>query len=159
MKSNFSTETTDKWGAALIRVYELQGRADFEKYQYCISKIIRLRANQKLGKKLLECVKHISKPKRVLLDTLTAIMLDDLMNTNTRILAVDALRELVPKKALQASHAGESVVQAMKDLMNSPQLSAFHNTVKNALKSINRELHNNNLIHVLSSNVAREVNP
>ena len=87
------------------------------------------------------------------------IMLNDSLNTNSRTLAVKALRVLVPKKALLSSYTVESVGRAMKDIINSPQLSAFHNTVKNALKSINKEIQNNKLRQVLSLNVTRELRP
>ncbi len=159
MKRNYPTETIDKWGAALIRVYELQGPADFEKYQYGIARILHLRANRKSGEKLLQYAKDISRPKEVLLNALTKIMLSDSLSTNSRTLAVNALRVLVPKKALLNSNTVESVGRAMEDIINSPQLSAFHNTVKNALKSINKEVQNNKLRQVLSLNVTRELRP
>ncbi len=158
MKRNYPTETIDKWGAALIRIYELQGIADFEKYQYSITKILRLRANQKIGEKLLQYAKDISKPKGVLLDALTAIMLGNSINTGSRVLAVNALRVLVPKKSLYDGYTGEEVNRAMKDIINSPQLSVFHNAVKNALKSISKEMQNNKLQRVLFSNVTKEMN-
>jgi len=151
-------ENIDKWGKTFVRVYELQGPAAFEKYQYSIANMLCLRANQKLGEKLLEYVKDISEPKDVLLDVLTAIMLDDLMNINSRILAVAALRELVPKISPYARYTRESVVRAMKDSINSPQTPVLHEAVANALKSINREMQTNTLRLVLPSNVTKEIN-
>lgn len=133
-------DTIDKWGAMLSRVYELQGSLTFEKYQYSIASILRSRASWELTERMLEHVKDISSPKDVLIDEISAIMLDDNVNINTRIFAADALRVLLPKRISYATSSGAYVVRAMRDILNSPQTKVFHDAVSSVLESIDAKM-------------------
>ncbi len=152
-------EDIDRWGKKFARVYELQGPASFEKYQYSIANIIRFRANQKSGEQLLKYVRDIARPKDVLFEALISIMFNDFVNTSSRILVVEALRVLTPKRPVDSRYTRESVIRAMEDVFNSPQISALHHAIKKAMKSINTEIQQNNLKQILSLTVERELTP
>lgn len=150
-------EDIDRWGKRFARVYELQGPASFEKYQYSIANIIKLRANHISGNQMLKYVRDIAKPNDILFEALISIMFNDFVNTNSRVLAVKALEVLTPKRSTNSRYTRESVIAAMKDVLNSPQISTLHNAVKKAMKTIDREMQQNYLKHVSTSTVEREI--
>ncbi|HOE17841.1 MAG TPA: hypothetical protein PLX02_10770 [Syntrophorhabdaceae bacterium] len=153
MKRYYLSEAIDKWATAFIRIYERQGIADFEKYQYSIAKILRLGPNHEQEEKLLAYVKDITNPKDVLLEALAAIMLNNSINNNSRILAVNALRVLLPIIMPNTKHIRESIVRAMEGIINSPEKTVFYDTVKDTLKSINMAMQKDSQNRALLSNV------
>ncbi len=155
MTRYFPTETIDKLGTALIRIFERQGPKAFEKYQHILAKILQTDTNGKLGGKLLEYAKNITHPKDVLFDALTAIMRDDSATDNARILAVNALGTLLPKRMPQAIHIGESIGRAMRDVINSAQTAVFRDTLKNTLQFIIMEVTRSSLKQTLLFNAPR----
>lgn len=154
MKRYFLPDNIDKWGMALVGVYERCGPADFEKYQYSVAAMLRRKADKELGEKLLEYVKDISEPKDVLLEVLISIMFNDFMNNNSRIRAVDALRVLVPKRMPNSRYTGEFIVRAMKDVINSLGASGIRGTVNKAMKSIRMDIQQNSLKNVLKQSIS-----
>jgi len=131
-------EDIEKWGKTFIRAYELQGIAAFAKYQYSIAtSILNQKISVDLREKLIQYIKDIPNPKDVLLEALIEIMFDDFYNVNTRILAVNALRALFPKRMPNSKYMQCAVTRVMEDIINSPQTPELHNTVEDALQSIN----------------------
>ncbi len=155
MTRYFPAETIHKWGTALLRIYERRGPKAFERYQYILAKIIQIDANGKLGGKLLEYAKNITNPKEVLFDALTAIMRDDLASDNARILAIHALRTLLPRRMPHAIHIGQSIERAMRDVTISAQTSVLHEIVNDALQFIITEVTRNSLKQTLLFNATR----
>ncbi len=150
-------EDIEKWGRTFIRVYELQGPAAFGKYQYSIANVLSLKTNTELGEQLLKYIRHIPNPKDMLFEVLIDIMLNGYVNTNCRILALEALAELFPKRMPYSRYTQETIIQAMEDAVHSPQTLAFRNAVKDVLKSMNVEIQKGTPKHTFSQSVAGEV--
>lgn len=138
--ARYPAKDINKWAKTIIGLYESQGPAVFEKYQYSIAEIIRGKVNRQLRETLLEYVRHISRPRDVLLDALMIIVINDSMNTNARIRAVDALRVLLPKRMTYSKHSEMYVMKTMENVMQSPQITAFSRVLEKALKSMESRL-------------------
>lgn len=138
--ARYPAKDINKWAKTIIRLYESQGPAVFEKYQYSIAEIIRGKVNRQLREKLLEYVRDIARPKDVLLDALIITVTNDSMNTYTRIRAVDALRALLPKRMPSSRHTERYVMTTMENVRQSPQITAFSRVLEKAMKSMETRL-------------------
>ncbi len=138
--ARYPAEEINKWAKTFTRFYETKGPVVFEKYQYSIAEILRRKVDRQLREKLLEYVRHIARPRDVLLDALMATVANDSMNTNTRIRAVDALRALLPRRMSNSRHTETYVMKTMKNVMQSPQIAAFSRVLEKSMKSMETRL-------------------
>ena len=131
--AELAAEDVEKWGKTLVRIYEKQGAMAFAKYQFSIAKMILLKPDEELGQKLLEYTKHIPNPRDVLLGSLIEIMRNDSTNVDSRILAVDGLCVLYPKRMPYSQYTQDVFEKIMTNAICSSQDAGFQNALKEAM--------------------------
>ncbi|HQO64948.1 MAG TPA: hypothetical protein PK528_15170 [Syntrophorhabdus sp.] len=121
---------------------ELKEAYSLDEHQQLLSKILIHGGNWRLRERVLEYSMDIQKPTNEFLEAICCIVTNDEIYINLRILAVEALRILAPKK-IKETHVcprfkGISVLRILQNILESPQVPLFHDTAKKAKEAIDR---------------------
>lgn len=131
------------WWVVLEKLREMKTASALDECQHSLARILKYRDNWRLRETVLEYATDIHKPTNEFLEAICAIMTDDNIYISARILAVEALRVLVPRKIKQSTayptFRGVSVPRVLKNILDFPQVPMFHDAIARALKDIDQE--------------------
>ena len=127
----------NNWGAVLEIVDELAEAGKLSECQPGLIRILRHKVNWQLREEVLKQVAKIQSPSHHLIRQVLRILEDDNTYYDVRILASDALIQML--KNVQDSFGGEidmSVRKATERLKSTPHPSIFHNALKKLYSEI-----------------------
>lgn len=125
------------WGQALNTIEELSEQGKFGECQHGLTRILRYRGNWRLREEVLKRIAEIETPSEELIFQVVAILSDDNIYYDARIIACDSLVQLLEEG--QYSLAGESryrIGKAVEKLRSVPQPIYF----EKALNRLNMKL-------------------
>lgn len=128
------------WGSVLEHVDELTVNGQLDNCQPGLIRILRYKGNWRLREDVLKRVGEIESPSSQLLCQVVNVLDDDNTYYDVRILASDALIQLLKKP--RDGFDGEIEMQVRKvveRLRMSPQPLFFDNALKNLHSELNRE--------------------
>jgi len=123
-----------EWGKVLEEMDRLNTVGLLDDWQEELTRVLRYKDNWRLTERVLEYAKGVREPTEGFLKEICAIMCDTDVWLDNRILAADALGALVPKST--AGPGSNRIVEAMRDIINSPQPPILQNVVAKALASM-----------------------
>lgn len=138
MKPDGFGNLTD-WGNVLEKLDDIRKSGALGKHQAELVRVFRYKDNWRLTERVLECIKEIDTPGDELIEEACRIMCDEGAYLDMRILAADALGDLLPKRLRQSGETpafrGVPVIRVMKEVLDSPQAPIFHEAVSKALEA------------------------
>lgn len=139
MQSDIFGDLRD-WGRALDQIAELRSSGKLDEHQEELARVLRYRDNWRLREAALEAAEDISSPSDEILSQVLAIMMDEGVYWQARVLAADTLSHLIkkhdngPERALSLTEA--KVIEKMNMILGSPQPPIFHESVRRFLRAI-----------------------
>ena len=128
------------WGRVLDQIADLRRSGKLDEHQEGLTRILKYMDNWRLREETLEAVKDLKNPCDDLLSQVLEIMMDEDIYWQARVLAAEALSELLGKhregrkSALSASAA--KVIEKMHMILDSPQPPAFHDGIRRFLAAV-----------------------
>ena len=127
------------WGEVLDRIAQLKGSKSLDEHQGGLARILRYRDNWRLREAALKAAGDIASPSDELLSQVLAVMMDEDVYWQARVMAAEALNHLMQKESGgTASLNAAKVIEKMDALLSSPQPPALHDGVRRFLKAIER---------------------
>lgn len=126
------------WGHVLDKIEGLAKKKHLDEYQAGLTRILKYRDNWRLREAVLECVGQVEKPCSDLIREVMNIMADEGTYYDMRILATNALGELICKCSAdqEADSNRARCTELMRAFLESPQPPIFHEALENSLRSI-----------------------
>ncbi len=127
------------WGRVLEELQELKELGLLDEHQSGLKRILRYRGNWRLREYALECVKEVTAPTKDLVQEICALMCDEDVYPELRMLAVDAIRQLVLANPAMASlpfHREATVFERMKGLVGVPMHPLLQRKIARATEEI-----------------------
>ena len=128
------------WGRVLSLVEDIKKSKTLDTYQQGLVRILRYRDNWRLREIVLEYIKDLNNPSDELMLELITIMMDENIYYDARILAADAISELIPKckenQEQKVTISRAIIIEKMKALLDSPQPPMFHEAINKTLEVI-----------------------
>lgn len=118
------------WGSVIDRIEAMEKQRTLDHHQQGLARILRYRDNWRLRETVLKCIKHIRRPSGELLQALLAIMMDESIYHEARLMAAEALASAVVlqdgKTKLEDAVTVASVMEKMTALLKAPDVPVFH---------------------------------
>ena len=128
------------WGSVLEHVDELTVNGELDKCQPGLIRILRYKGNWRLREDVLKRVREIESPSSQLVSQVLNVLDDDNTYYDVRILASDALIQLLKKTRDSVDDEIEMQVRkVVEQLMVSPQPVLFDEALTNLYSELNRE--------------------
>lgn len=127
------------WERVLEESEELKELGLLDEHQSGLMRVLRYRGNWRLREYALECVKEVTAPTKDLVQEICALMCDEDVYPELRMLAVDAVRQLIPANAATASlpfYQGATVFEKMKGLAGVPMHPLLQRKIVRAVEEI-----------------------
>ena len=130
------------WGRVLDQIAELRKSNKLDEHQEGLTRILRYPDNWRLREETLEAVKDVEAPTGELLARVLAIMMDENLYWQVRVLAAEALSRLVGKHAkgneAALSMSAAEVIEKMNAILDSPQPPVFHDGIRRFVAAIEK---------------------
>jgi len=129
------------WGNVLQDLEELERSGKLNDHQEGLVRILRYRQNWQLREAALKAVRNLTSPSESIISEVLAILMDQNVYNEARILATDALCNLICSRRKQRpgnsySPAERSVIEKMTDILRSPEVPIIHEALGRSLASI-----------------------
>ncbi len=127
------------WGRVLEELEELKELGLLDEHQSGLKRILRYRGNWRLREYALQCVKEVTAPTKDLMQEICALMCDEDVYPELRMLAVDAARQLIlanPAIASLPFYRGATVFEKMKALVGVPMHPLLQRKIVRAVEEI-----------------------
>lgn len=129
-----------EWGAVLDQLDELRQKGGLADCQAGLIRILRFKGNWRLRETVLKLIPKIENPETRLCEAVLAIIMDDNIYYEARILASEALQQLLAHcRSRQTDRAILSLVPVADQLnllMKTPQPPIFFNAVESCLQNL-----------------------
>lgn len=129
------------WGPVMEQLGRLQEQGELGRHRRGLTRILRYRDNWQLREAALKCARNVENPTDELLESALAIMMDENIYHDARVLAAGTLAHLVSKRVVENNASTtvtpEFVLAKMNVLMDSPQTPAFHRAIDSIRQSLN----------------------
>jgi len=129
-----------EWGAVLDQLNELELKGKLGDCQPGLIRILRFKGNWRLRETVLKSITKIEMPAAELLEEVLKIVLDDNIYYEARILASEALQQLVKNcRSLPKDHevlARVPIADKLNLLMKTPQPPIFFNAIDSCLQNL-----------------------
>jgi len=129
-----------EWRQVLKLLDSLKKSKKLDKHQIGLARILRYGQNCRLLERVLEYGKEINQPADEFLLEVTNIMTDRNIYLDARILAVEVLESLVPRRPKirknDKQFSKTLVVCKMQDILNSSEPPNFHEVIAKSLEVI-----------------------
>lgn len=129
-----------EWGQVLELLDNLKKSKELDENQSGLARILRYRKNWRLLERVLEYGKEIRQPADEFLSAVSNIVTDQNIYLDARILAVNALGYLIPRRRKNCQDDQKFnetlVVGKMMDILNSPGPPIFQGAISKSLKII-----------------------
>jgi hypothetical protein len=127
------------WGSVLEKLEHIKAAGVLDEHQQELSRVLRYRENWRLTERVLECMQEVERPFDELIEAVCRIMCDEDAYIDIRILAADALGDLVLKRRMNTGEGpcfgGVPVTQVMKGFLDCPQVPVFRAAVSRAIET------------------------
>jgi len=124
-------------GKVLDRIAQLKGSESPDEHQEGLTRILRYRGNRRLREAALKAGGDIASPADELLSQVLAVMMDEDVYWQARVMAAEALNHLIQKEfGGTASLNPAEAIEKIDALPSSPQPPAFHDGVRRFLKTV-----------------------
>jgi hypothetical protein len=131
-----------EWGQVIETLDQLKELKQLDRNQDGLTRVLRYRDNWQLRETVLKHIVHLTEPTEELVREVINIAADEYIYVDMRILAVDALCQLIPlcirRGDNKDSKLVEIAIENMNKLLNSPQPPLLHEAVTEALKMIKK---------------------
>lgn len=128
------------WGLVLDKLDDLKKSEKLHKHQAGLIRILRYRNNWRLRETVLKYITYLNEPSDEMLTQVLNIMMDESVYLDARILAADALANLIRKRkdARENDQAIDKavVIEKMETLLDSPQPPFLNEAIRKSLKII-----------------------
>jgi hypothetical protein len=126
------------WCLVLDKLDDLKKSETLHEHQAGIARILRYRNNWKLLETALEYITCINEPSDEMLTEVLDIMIDESVYLDARILAANALPELVMKRKDDRENNQNInktiVIEKMESILDSPQPPLLNEAIRKSLK-------------------------
>lgn len=127
------------WGTVLEKLEQVKAADVLDEHQRELSRVLRYRENWRLTERVLECIQRVETPSEELIEAVCRIMCDEGAYIDIRILAADAIGNLVLKRRMKTGEkpcfGGVPLTQVMKGFLDCPQVPVFRDAVSRALET------------------------
>lgn len=130
-----------EWGRALEQLETRRKEGRLDEVQRGLARMIRYRDNWQVRERALAASRHIRVPEPELLSEILKVALDEDTYTDARILATQALGALIPRRPPVAIADGcdpQTVTDALKEQLSTPQAPVLRLTQEQAVEQITR---------------------
>ena len=128
------------WGPVMEQLDRLWERGELDQHQHGLTRILRYRENWRLRQTVLKHMKDLANPSDELLQNALAIMMDENVYHDARILAAEALAHLLrgrsARDATSSAVTAQLVLERMNTLMDTPQPPFFHKAIDDISRSL-----------------------
>jgi hypothetical protein len=123
------------WGPVIERIEALQAGCELDAHQEGLARILRYRDNWRLRETVLNCVKHhIRRPSDELLQGVLAIMMDESIYHEARLMAAEALLSGLGSQNGTEHHRDRgrraAVIEKMDTLLEMPAAPVFQQGIR-----------------------------
>jgi len=129
-----------EWGDIPEQIAELREAGKLDEHQEGLLRILRYRANWRLRELALKVVGELEAPCEEILSEILAILADEGIYDEARILASQALADLLTKKDVNCGRDRGAVlgraVGRIKMVLGSPQPPVVHHAVRKCLAAV-----------------------
>ncbi len=130
----------EEWGRVMNQLDCLKRSHELDRHQNGLIRLLRYRENWRLREAALECVRDLTHPSQGILCETLLIMMDEDLYYEVRILAAEALGELMKMVSTPTDTwpAGlrQRVTEQMHVLLDSHQPPIMHQAVRRSLPTI-----------------------
>jgi hypothetical protein len=139
--SNIFGDLTD-WGQVIEMLDQLKELEQLDRHQDGLTRILRYRDNWRLREIVLKHIVHLAEPTEELVHEVMNITMDEDTYLDMRILAFDALSNLIPlcirRNDTKGRNLIENAIESMNKLLDSPQPPIFHEVVSKTLNMVKK---------------------
>lgn len=133
------------WGSVMDTIEGLRERRKLDGHQEGLTRILRYRDNWRLREIALDCVKEVSKPSDELLHAVLAIMMDEDIYYEARVMAAEALADVFSRcrgenKRLVTAVTVGLVVGEMEQALRQSCSSVFQNAMRRQLEVLEQSV-------------------
>lgn len=123
------------WGSVLDRLKALREQRKLDRHQLGLIRILRYRGNWRLLEAALDCVEDVSRPSDDLLRNVLAILADEEIHEEARVLAAAALAVVFSRQDHEIDRPGAvvtaaAVLEEMDEVLRRPAAPIFHEAVR-----------------------------
>jgi len=128
------------WGPVMEQLDRLCKQGELGQHRRGLARILRYRDNWQLREAALKYARAVSDPTDELLESALAIMMDENIYYDARILAAETLADLAPRRTVEnCASSGltpQFIREKMDALMDSPQTPRFHRAIDSVRQSL-----------------------
>lgn len=135
----YKLDDLQDWGRVLGELEELKELRLLDEHQEGLKRVLRYGGNWRLRECAIKCVQEVAAPKNALLQEVCAIMCDEDIYPELRMLAVETLRKLMLANASIASlpySRGATILEKMKALVGVPMHPLLQRRIVRAVEEI-----------------------
>lgn len=141
MDSDIFGDLTD-WGQVIEVLDRLKELKRLDRHQVGLTRILRYRDNWRLRETVLKHIVHLPEPTEEIVHEVINITVDEDIYLDMRILAFDALSNLIflciRRNDTQSRNLVETAIENMNKLLDSPQPPIFHEVVSKTLNMVKK---------------------
>jgi hypothetical protein len=130
----------EEWGRVLTRLEQLTRDGGLDAHQPGLVRLLRYPDNWRLREAALEACRTLRDPTEPLVSAVLRIMIDGGLYHEVRVLAAEALTQLLPatrRSALGRNRALEGqVIEQMHALLDAPHPPVLHQAIRRVLPTI-----------------------
>lgn len=129
-----------EWDGVLKQLETLRREGALSEHQEALADVLRYHGNWRLREAALDTVRHIETPTEPLVREALNIMTDESTHAQMRMLAAEVLADVI-ERTRSLGHdgltaVGREVIEAMHDLLDSPQPPVLHDAVQKVLPRV-----------------------
>ena len=124
------------WGRVMEQIAELRDAGKLDEHQDGLRRILRYPDNWRLRETVLGCVKDLSAPSEEIISEVLAIMRNDNIYWEARVMAAEALGHVVGRRESIGAELAHEVVEAMEAILARTQPSQFHDAIRRSLPTV-----------------------
>jgi hypothetical protein len=132
-----------EWGEVVKRLDELCLNGGLDECQRGLIRILRFRGNWRLREIALERIKKLNRPETGLTDEIVNIIMDGNIYYEARILALEAMREMITRGKKRPDERMNSVEAPLAEkltvLLRTPQPPVFSDAIRSCLQVLGRK--------------------
>ena len=129
-----------EWGRVIEQISGLKDAGTLNEHQEGLVRILRYRENWRLRETVLEVVREVKSPSVEFVFGVSAVLTDSGLYGEVRVLAAEALGELLRNRKETEGNAGVriecEIVEQMKRILDSPGAPVLHDAIRRVLVRI-----------------------
>ena len=126
------------WGRVLGLIEGTRKDDRLDEHQEGLARILRYLDNWRLREAVLECFQNVRSPSPELVSAVLAILLDQNVYCDARVLSASALGCLADRTGGGAGLDRNEILEKLRDVLNTPQVPVLNNAVKQALARLSK---------------------